>query len=101
MASNPITHPKIYTHEPSGSTLLPHLLPLLPAALPLARRLQSHHRSPYSRVLATFPPHTPAPSPPPPPHPPHRPVSQPDIATDRGPRRRGRPSSGYSPHSKS
>src|SRR5438046_1908561 len=52
----PLPHPKIYTHDPSGTTLFPHLLPLLPATLPLVRRLQFHHRSRHTRVLASFPP---------------------------------------------
>lgn len=48
--------PKAHLHPTSGSTLLPILHDLLPHSLPLYRRLQFQHRTPASRVLASFPP---------------------------------------------
>ncbi|KAI9784119.1 MAG: hypothetical protein M1839_002623 [Geoglossum umbratile] len=54
----PTAGPEIHIHDPSGTTLLPHLLPLLPASLPLARRLQCQHHSAHTLVLASFPPTT-------------------------------------------
>ncbi|KAI9720416.1 MAG: hypothetical protein M1812_002922 [Candelaria pacifica] len=49
---------KTYLHDPSGTTTLPLLRPLLPATLPLVRRIQFNHRSPHSHILASFPPST-------------------------------------------
>ncbi|KAF1989719.1 hypothetical protein K402DRAFT_390686 [Aulographum hederae CBS 113979] len=45
-----------YSHPSSGETLLPILHKHLPESLPLYRRLQFHHRSSSSYLLATFPP---------------------------------------------
>ncbi|KAH0544164.1 hypothetical protein FGG08_001609 [Glutinoglossum americanum] len=55
LATNSKT-PRIYIHDTTGITLLPHLQALLPNSLPLLRRLQSPHRTRHSRVLASFPP---------------------------------------------
>ncbi|KAI4217200.1 MAG: hypothetical protein LQ351_000509 [Letrouitia transgressa] len=50
------TLPPVYPHPEPLRTLVPHLLPLLPRALPLVRRIQFQHSSSTALVLATFPP---------------------------------------------
>ena len=47
--------PEVHEHPTSGITVLPILTELLPFPLPLLKRIQFHHRSPASRILATFP----------------------------------------------
>ena len=55
--ANPATAPPpIYHHSPLYPSSLPKLLePVLPAGLPLCRRLQFPHRNGFEFVLATFP----------------------------------------------
>ena len=48
--------PKVYLHSSPRETLLPHLLPLLPYTIPIARRIQFHLQTPYAQVLSTLPP---------------------------------------------
>ncbi|KAL9602191.1 MAG: hypothetical protein Q9219_002055 [cf. Caloplaca sp. 3 TL-2023] len=55
--------PRAYHHPAPLTTLVPHLLPLLPNSLPLLRLIQFHPQSPHARVYATFPPSTTPPSP--------------------------------------
>lgn len=62
MASPP-SPSRAYHHPSPLSTLVPHLLPLLPNSLPLLRRIQfPSDTSPEAHVFATFPPSTPPPS---------------------------------------
>lgn len=58
----PPSLPRAYHHLSPLSTVVPHLLPLLPNSLPLLRRIQfPSDTSPQAHVFATFPPSTPPP----------------------------------------
>jgi GNAT superfamily N-acetyltransferase len=45
-----------YVHPLSGSTLLPILVDFLPHNISLYRRIQNPDRTPYTHIVATFPP---------------------------------------------
>ncbi|KAL8714838.1 MAG: hypothetical protein Q9220_001351 [cf. Caloplaca sp. 1 TL-2023] len=54
--------PQAYYHPSPLSSLVPHLIPLLPNSFPLLHCIQSSTLSPHACVFATFSPSTPLPS---------------------------------------
>ena len=53
------TEVQVHEHNSPRQTLLPHLLPHLPATIALVRRIQFHLQTPDVHVFVTFPPNTP------------------------------------------